>query len=486
MRARTLFLCVLSSCTAVSAGHLHEGDAVALVQSLLRAGGELQKKNGEDEASNATEGTVDKVLKERIAMLEDAKTKAIALEDFDLAKELKREIGVLLGESDMDRLRALKQAAIEDEDFDMAKDLKRRIEVLQMVQQNSSNGTHTDSVIADQLRAFAATGREPLPWGWRSARDPGSGLDYYWPVNDRAAVTWDRPTLPVPNLPPPGAAPMAAAPNAPRTAVRTTTPPPPFEVRSKDGRWSRCSIVANGTKPGTYNISVRSGKGWVELPGVPGTVIRNATDQVLLTPLATPRKAAANLTAPSASATTAMAAAAQVGDHMEIKTRSGTWVACVITGVGSMADTYNVHMPFAPAEHQDLVDIPSSFLRKATLFAGDSQKQEAKATPLAGSMTAYFMSDDSTCCVQGEPKYIEAKVAKLKASPLAEAYTRAAAVLGKCAENGFTEEPLPDVCLVKADLYLAKNRRGQPTPFESFLKTHGSAAVTQGLVSLCD
>jgi len=35
-----------------------------------------------------------------------------------------------------------------------------------------------------------------LPPGWRSARDRGTGREYYWPAHDRQAVTWVRPLAP--------------------------------------------------------------------------------------------------------------------------------------------------------------------------------------------------------------------------------------------------------------------------------------------------
>jgi len=34
---------------------------------------------------------------------------------------------------------------------------------------------------------------EPLLEGWKSAWDKATGKEYYWPVHDRSAVTWDRP-----------------------------------------------------------------------------------------------------------------------------------------------------------------------------------------------------------------------------------------------------------------------------------------------------
>lgn len=38
--------------------------------------------------------------------------------------------------------------------------------------------------------------RDALPEGWRSAVDPSSGRQYYWPLADRSQVSWERPTAP--------------------------------------------------------------------------------------------------------------------------------------------------------------------------------------------------------------------------------------------------------------------------------------------------
>uniref|UniRef100_A0A7S4W6H0 WW domain-containing protein n=1 Tax=Alexandrium monilatum TaxID=311494 RepID=A0A7S4W6H0_9DINO len=377
----SLFACAAEGIAGSVEG---DGDAFALVQGLMVLSSEQMRSGQESEEAaepSDSEGAAaaseagpapsaaslsstsatglsaeDASLKERVGSLEAAKLKAIEQEDYDLAKQLKREIGVLLGENSLERLRALKRAAVESEDFDAARDLKQRIRILE-------NGSGSEP-LADRVKAYFTVPREPLPWGWRSARDPGSGLEYYWPVNDRAAVTWDRPLAPAP-----GAAPPA------QTAVQTTTPPPPFQVKSAStGSWSPCNLLGNGTKAGTYNISVRASGGVVSLTDVPGYVVRNATDNVtLLTKeeFIAIRKAAMP---PKLQA--------KVGDQLEVKTRSHSWVPCVVTGVGNATDTYDIHVPRAPVGLQDHLNVSLELLRPAA--TGPARPEEQRAANAGG------------------------------------------------------------------------------------------------------
>mmetsp|Transcript_60316 Transcript_60316/g.186715 ORF Transcript_60316/g.186715 Transcript_60316/m.186715 type:complete len:244 (+) Transcript_60316:809-1540(+) len=226
-----------------------------------------------------------------------------------------------------------------------------------------------DPGTAEKVKAYYSLSHAQLPWGWKSARDPESGMDYYWPANDRAAVTWDRPSAPPAGMTPP---------TPPKAVVQTTTPPPPFEVKSAKGGWSRCNVLGNGTKPGTFNITVRTGLStWMQLGNIPGTAIRNITDNATLLTNETFREAVA----------AAKALLPKVGDSMEVKTKSNSWVPCLVTGLGNETDTYNVHVPFAPAGHQDHANVHISILRKVTDFG-------RKDTQAAGNASNATKADD--------------------------------------------------------------------------------------------
>jgi len=104
---------------------------------------------------------------------------------------------------------------------------------------------------------------------------------------------------------------------------------------SKSGNltWIKATIVGKGTQPNKYNISVG------------GTKIGN------INYLALRKDAAYHF---------------EAGEHAEVRAKSGNlkWVKCIITGKGDKPSTYNINIPAAPKNKQDLLNIPATSLRK--------------------------------------------------------------------------------------------------------------------------
>mmetsp|Transcript_20155 Transcript_20155/g.47174 ORF Transcript_20155/g.47174 Transcript_20155/m.47174 type:complete len:1119 (-) Transcript_20155:115-3471(-) len=110
------------------------------------------------------------------------------------------------------------------------------------------------------------------------------------------------------------------------------------EVKSagKDGNltWVKATVVGKGNGPRKYNINVK------------GTNISNINYLAL-------RKDAAHHF--------------EVGEHAEVKTKGGqpvTWVKCIIMGKGDESNTYHIHVPAAPKNKRNILNVPVRSLRK--------------------------------------------------------------------------------------------------------------------------
>jgi len=213
-------------------------------------------------------------------------------------------------------------------------------------------------------------------------------MDYYWPVNDRSAVTWKRPEASGPAVPAKAAAPAPVATvRQPHDgqAAKPTPAPSLFEVQAPDGKWFGCSIASNGSKPGTYNITIKS-KPFIDVPGFRLRDVRTG-DLLAAVPTIPPKAAAevGNSTGPGAKAGSPTSALSlKAGDRAELKTTSNTWIPCTITGKGNVSGTYNVHSPVLTPGHQDIANVRASSLRQPTFFEShremEPQAQQERQT----------------------------------------------------------------------------------------------------------
>uniref|UniRef100_A0A7S4QRI6 Uncharacterized protein n=1 Tax=Alexandrium monilatum TaxID=311494 RepID=A0A7S4QRI6_9DINO len=109
------------------------------------------------------------------------------------------------------------------------------------------------------------------------------------------------------------------------------------EVRTvgKNGtiRWVKATIEGQGDGPNKYNIDVQGAK----LPNINSQALRKDSVNHF-----------------------------EVGARVEVKAKGGNlnWVKCVVMSRGDTPNTYNIHIPAAPKNKQDVYNVPATSLRQ--------------------------------------------------------------------------------------------------------------------------
>jgi len=129
------------------------------------------------------------------------------------------------------------------------------------------------------------------------------------------------------------------------------------------GSWLRCVITGKGRGPNMYNIRLPMPPSGLDLADVPTTLLRplpggkvNGESDVhpLLKDLVT-----------RSSDTDSAAEDFKVGEPLEVGTKGGQWVRCIVTAIGAMPGTYNIRVLALNSDgFMDVPDVPAARLRR--------------------------------------------------------------------------------------------------------------------------
>mmetsp|Transcript_5258 Transcript_5258/g.10704 ORF Transcript_5258/g.10704 Transcript_5258/m.10704 type:complete len:153 (+) Transcript_5258:2-460(+) len=103
---------------------------------------------------------------------------------------------------------------------------------------------------------------------------------------------------------------------------------------------------------------------------------------------------------------------------------------------------------------------------------------------------AHFIPDNKQVCAEGPLEYLQAKLPKLKVSPLAAAYANSEVVSGSCASVGYNDgKPKDDKCFPQMTIHFSKEHAFNPfseiMTIAKYGRAHGGPAVSAGMKDVC-
>lgn len=125
----------------------------------------------------------------------------------------------------------------------------------------------------------------------------------------------------------------------------------------------------------------------------------------------------------------------QIGDFIYVNISNGTdsevisntWAPCSVAGKGSLANTYNIHFLYTPTGFRDLIDVPSTLLRKVDGRRFAEAIQYYREDVDAVDQVANFVSSRREAQRRAKEAEAAAKAAEEEAAKAAAAAAQAAA-----------------------------------------------------------